>query len=341
MKRIIFLLFTAVWFAGCEQRPADQGAVLPSWNDGAAKEAIIGFVKATTTPGSPDFVPESDRVATFDQDGTLWVEQPLYSQLVYCFNQVPSLVKAHPELAGKEPYKTILSGDKEAISKLPAKEVEEMAAATLSGMSDSAFTGSVKEWLSGSQNHRWHRRFTELVYQPMLELMAYLRANGFKTYIVTGGGQDFVRTYANEVYGVPSEQVIGSAMVTRFEYDSTGETRLIRMPELLLNNNGPGKVEGIHFMIGKRPLMAVGNTPGDQEMLEYTKAGSGKRLAMLVLHDDSIREYAYGPANGLPDAKVGSFPQELYDKAEHSGWIVISMKTDWKQIFPFTENNNQ
>jgi phosphoglycolate phosphatase-like HAD superfamily hydrolase len=312
-----------------------QSDPLPSWNDGAAKKAIVEFVQTTTTQGSPKFVPPEERVATFDQDGTLWVEHPVYSQLMYCFDRVPALVKAKPELANVEPFKTVMSGDREAIARLTMPDLEKIAVATLTGMSAEDFSAEVKKWTAAARDPRWKRPYTELTYQPMQEVMKYLRANGYKTYIVTGGGQDFVRTYAEQVYGVPPEQVVGTAGATKYGYDKSGKPLLTKVPKMVLNDNGPGKAEGIYLMIGRRPHAAFGNTAGDQQMLEYTGAGDGARLMMLVLHDDAKREYAYGPAAGLPDTKVGTFSQALYDEAKKKGWTVISMKDDWKQIFAF------
>ena len=308
---------------------------LPSWNDGPAKQAIFEFVKATTTEGSPQFVPPEARIATFDQDGTLWVEHPMYTQVTYCFERVPALVKEKPELKNKEPFKTVLSGNREAMAKLSTNQLVEILVATLSGMSVEEFRAEAKKWLGEAKDARWKRPYTELTYQPMQELLRYLRANGYKTYIVTGGGQDFVREYAEQTYGIPPEQIVGTAGGTTYGYDKAGKPFLTKDPKLLLNDNNAGKPEGIHLMIGRRPVAAFGNSTGDRQMLEYTKAGDGARLAMLVLHDDAEREYAYGPAQGLPDTKVGTFTQALYDEAKKNGWIVISMKNDWKVIFPF------
>ena len=308
---------------------------LPAWNDGAAKQAIVEFVHHTTDQGSPQFVPPAERIATFDQDGTLWVEHPVYSQLMYCLDHVPALVAAKPELKDVEPFKTVMSGDREAIAKLTMPELEKIAVMTLTGMSAEQFQAEVKVWLAKAKDPRWHRPYPELTYEPMQEVLKYLRANGYKTFIVTGGGQDFVRVYAEQTYGIPPEQVVGTALGTKYGYDQNGKPTLTKEPKLLLNDNDAGKPEGIHLMIGRRPHAAFGNSTGDQQMLEYTKAGDGARLAMLVLHDDATREYAYGPAQGLPDTKVGTFPQALYDDAQKSGWTVISMKNDWKQIFTF------
>lgn len=308
---------------------------LSSWNDGAAKQAIVEFVKATTAQGSPQFVPPEERIATFDQDGTLWVEHPMYTQIVYCLERVPALVKTRPELKNKEPFKTVLSGNQEAIARLSTNELVEILAATMTGMSVDEFSAEAKQWITEAKHPRWKRPYTELTYQPMQEVLQYLRANGYTTYIVTGGGQDFVRVYAEQVYGIPPEQVVGTAGGTKYGYDKSGKPFLTKEPKLLLNDNNAGKPEGIHLMIGRRPFAAFGNSTGDQQMLEYTKAGDGARLAMIVLHDDAEREYAYGPAQGLPDTKVGTFTQALYDEAKKNGWTVISMKNDWKAIFPF------
>jgi phosphoglycolate phosphatase-like HAD superfamily hydrolase len=312
-----------------------SGGPLPSWNDGAAKQAIVDFVRATTDQGSPKFVPPEDRVATFDQDGTLWVEHPIYSQVVYCLDRVPVVLEQKPELKKIEPYKTVLSGNRDAIAKLSLHDLEAILVATLTGMPVDAFEAEANKWLATARHPRWNRLYTELVYQPMLDVQQYLRDNGYKTYIVTGGGQDFVRVYAQRVYGIPPEQVVGTMGGTKFSYDKNGKPFLTKEPKLLLNDNNAGKPEGIHLMIGRRPHAAFGNSDGDREMLEYTGAGDGARLMMLVLHDDAQREYAYGPARGLPDTKVGTFSQALDAEAKKNGWTVISMKRDWKRIFPF------
>jgi phosphoglycolate phosphatase-like HAD superfamily hydrolase len=308
---------------------------LPSWNDGPAKKAIVEFVQTTTTQGSPKFVPPAERIATFDQDGTLWVEHPMYSQVVYCLERVPALVKAKPELAKVEPFRTVLSGNREAMAKLTEPDLFKILAATLTGMSVETFNAEARKWLETAKDPRWKRPYTELTYLPMQEVLKYLRANGYKTYIVTGGGQDFVRVYSEATYGIPPEQVVGTAGGTKYGYAKDGKPFLTKEPKLLLNDNNAGKVEGIHLMIGRRPNAAFGNSIGDRQMLEYAHAGDGARLAMLVLHDDAKREYTYGPAQGLPASKVGTFTQALYDEAKKKGWTVISMKDDWKRIFAF------
>jgi len=308
---------------------------LPSWNDGAAKRVIVAFVTETTNPGRPGFVPPAERIATFDQDGTLWVEKPMYAQVLYCLDRVPAVVKAKPELADVEPFKTVMSGDREAIARLSQEDLEKVLLATLSGMSVDEFVAEATKWLDTARDPRWKRPYTDLTYLPMQELLRYLRANGYKTYIATGGGQDFVRAYAERTYGIPPEQVVGTAGATKYGYGKDGKPFLTKEPKLLLNDNDAGKPEGIHLMIGRRPVAAFGNSTGDREMLEYAWAGSGPRLSVLVLHDDAVREYAYGPAQGLPESKVGTFTQALYDEARNNGWTMISMKNDWKRIFSF------
>ncbi len=324
--------------AVCLQAQAQADSLpdpLPSWAEGPAKAAIIDLVKTTTDKASPDFVAPEARIATFDQDGTTWVEHPIYTQVVYCLERVPAAVKARPELKSVEPFKTVLSGDHAALAKLTLKDFEKIAAVTLTGITVDAFKADVAQWIAAAKHPRWDRLYTELTYQPMLEAMRYLRENGYKTYIVTGGGQDFVRVYSQRVYGLPPDQVVGTAGGVKYGYDKSGKPILTKEPKLLLNDNFAGKPDGIHLEIGARPIIAFGNSTGDRQMLEYTKAGDGARLALLVLHDDAAREYAYGPAQGLPDTKVGTFTQALYDKAKKNGWTIISMKNDWKRIFSF------
>src|SRR5215467_5606619 len=291
------LVVLTTWLPTSAQTSTD---LLPSWNDGAAKQAILNFVRNTTDAASTSYVLPEDRIATFDQDGTLWVEHPMYTQVVYCLERVPALVAAKPELKNVDQFKT-----------------------------------EAKNWLNTADDPRWKRPYTELTYFPMMELLKFLRANSFKTYIVTGGGQDFVRVYAQAVYGIPPEQVIGTAGGTKYGYDKGGKPFLTKEPKLLLNDNDAGKPEGIYLMIGKVPYASFGNSTGDRQMLEYTTAGGGARLGMLVLHDDAEREYAYGPGEKLPDTKVGTFTQALYDEAKSKNWPVISMKRDWKRIFAF------
>ncbi|WP_437201479.1 HAD family hydrolase [Planctomicrobium sp. SH664] len=333
----LLLAWLGLVTAASAQGPANDP--LPSWNEGAAKSAILRFVKATTTAGSPEFVPVGERIATFDQDGTLWVEHPLYTQVMFCLERLPFLVKERPELAKSEAFQAVQRRDHEAIARLPAVELAQLLALTLSGLTVDQFQEEVKLWLSTARHPRWQRPYVELTFLPMQEALRYLREHGYKTYIVTGGGQDFVRAYAELVYGIPPEQVVGSMGETRFRYNAAGEPELIKDPRLLLKDDGPGKAEGIHLLIGRRPRAAFGNSVGDQQMLEYTGAGVGARLMMLVLHDDAQREYAYGPARGLPESRIGTFPPGLLTEAETKGWVVISMKSDWKRVFSFEAAN--
>jgi len=305
---------------------------LPSWNNGPAKQAILSFVKETTTEGSPKFVDPVARIATFDQDGTTWVEQPLYAQGVFAFHQVGVMAAKDPKLKGVEPFKTVLSGDREAIAKLTLPDLEKILAITHTGMTVEVFQKSVQDWIVAAQHPRFHRLYTELIYQPMLEVMQYLRTKGFRTYFVTGGGQDFVRVYSERVYGIPREQVVGSTGDTTFGYDKQGKSELTKVPKGVRVDDKSGKPIGIDLMIGRRPLAAFGNSTGDQQMLEYTQDGGGARLMMLVHHDDATREYAYGA-----DSKIGTFSDALMAEANKRGWVVISMKSDWKRIFAWEQ----
>jgi hypothetical protein len=341
MEVHVRILFVFVLAAAVGLAPSTQGIAqtdpLASWNDGPTKQAIVEFVRTTTHQSSPQFVPPAERIATFDQDGTLWVEHPMYTQVVYCLDRVPAVVRQKPELAKVEPFKTVLSGNREAMAKLSMDDLFKILAATLTGMSVEDFRAEAKKWLDTARDPHWKRPYTELTYLPMIEVLKYLRANDYQTYIVTGGGQDFVRVYSGEVYGIPPEQVVGTAGGTRYGYDKNGRPFLTKEPKLLLNDNNAGKPEGIHLMIGRRPYAAFGNSTGDRQMLEYTKAGDGARLGMLVLHDDAARVYAYGPALGLPATRVGTFTQALYDEAKKQGWVVISMKNDWRHVFAFEQ----
>ncbi|MFO1144335.1 MAG: HAD family hydrolase [Amaricoccus sp.] len=310
-----------------------QGDPLPSWNETPTRRAILDLVAAVTTEGGPGYVRPEDRIATFDQDGTTWVEQPMYAQGLFAFDRLAEIAPHHPEWKGEEPFKAILTGDHAAMAKLTEKELLEIVAVTHAGMSTADFESIVADWLPKSSNPALKRGpVTALVYKPMLEVMAYLRANGFRTYLVTGGGQEFVRVYSEKVYGIPPEQVVGSSIQTKYELKD-GKPELLREPKIFFVDDGPGKAQGIDLFIGKRPQIAFGNSDGDREMLEWTTAGDGRRLGLLVLHDDKDREFAYGPANGLPDSKIGTFSQALMDEAKDRSWQVISMKDDWKTIF--------
>ncbi|MDM0028212.1 HAD family hydrolase [Variovorax saccharolyticus] len=302
---------------------------LPSWHDGAAKQAIIAFVKDTTDKASPRFVDPEARIATFDQDGTTWVEQPNYAEAMFAFDRLAVELAKRPRLKLVEPFKTIMSGNQAAIAKLTNEDLLKVAAAlTHSGLTVDEFRTIVADWLASAKHPRFKRPYTELVFQPMLEVMQYMRANGYKTYFATGGGQDFVREYAQKVYGIPPEQVIGSAAETSFGYAKDGKAVLTKTHKMLYVDDKTGKPIAIHQMIGRRPVAAFGNSVGDQQMLEYVQAGDGPRLMVLVHHDDAVREYAYGPAS-----KVGTFSDALGAEAKRRGWVVISMKNDWKRIF--------
>ena len=315
---------------------AETGAPLPSWNDGPAKRAILDFVRATTDPSSKDFVPLQERIAEFDQDGTLWVEHPIYTQIMFCLEHVPDLVKARPELKNREPFKTVLSGNREAIGKFSMRDFFEIVLGTQSGMDVEAFRQISKKWLAEAKHPRWDRLYTELVYQPMIEVLSYLRANGYRTFIATGGSAGFVREYSEKVYGIVPEQVAGTEQAFKYGYDKDHRPILTREPKLVLDNLEAGKIENFWLMYGRRPYAAFGNSSSDdQQMLEYVKAGSGARLSVAVLHDDAKREYAYGPAQGLPKTSVGTFSQEMYDIAKEQNWTIASMKADWKRIFAF------
>jgi len=331
-RRVLFAALATILVFGSGVPAWAQTDPLPSWNNGAAKQAIVDFVAATTTEGGADFVAPSDRIATFDQDGTTWVSHPLYGQALFALDRVAAMAPDHPEWKDTEPFKSVLSGDHPAMAKFTEKDWMEIIAATHAGMGTADFETIVADWLPKSKNPVFNAPVTDLVYQPMIEVMDYLRANGFRTYIVTGGGQEFVRVYAQDVYGIPPEQVVGSRIVTKFEMVD-GKPVLMREPKVFFIDDSGGKPVGINLVIGKRPLIAFGNSDGDKEMLQWTTAGDGRRLGLLVLHDDAEREFAYGPAKGLPDTKVGTFSQALMDTANQSGWIVISVKNDWKTIF--------
>jgi haloacid dehalogenase-like hydrolase len=323
---------TALTFLPMGRLSNAQTDPLPSWNDGPARKAVLEFVRAAADPAGPGFVPVEERIATFDNDGTLWVEQPIYTQVAFAFDRVSKLAPGHPEWKMEEPFRSILSGDRDAMTRFTIQDFERVVAATHSGMTVEEFHATIREWLATVKHRRYKRPYTELVYQPMLELMRLLRANGFKTYIVTGGGQEFVRVFSESIYGVPPEQVIGSAGKVKFEYGRDGKPALVKLPDVLLLDDKGGKPEGINLVIGRRPHASFGNSTGDRQMLEWTQGGAGARLMMLVHHDDSEREYAYGA-----NSKVGTFSEELMEEASRRGWFVISMKDDWKRIFPFEE----
>jgi phosphoglycolate phosphatase-like HAD superfamily hydrolase len=325
------LLLSVVLLSACAHAPADP---LASWKPGATRDAIVQFVHKTTDKGSPQFVPVAERVATFDQDGTLWVEQPMYAQVMFALDRVKDVVKTQPALANEMPFKAVIAGDRAAMARFTEEDLLKIVGASQAGLTIDGFHTIVKNWAATARHPKFQRPYTELVYAPMLELMKYLRANGYRTYIVTGGGQEFVRAFAETVYGVPPEQVVGTLLKVDYAMRD-GVPMLVNAPALFFNNDKGGKPVGINMVIGRRPQAAFGNSDGDQQMLEWATGDIGATLGMLVLHDDAQREYAYGPAAGLPASKVGTFTQPLYDQAKAKGWTVISMKNDWKRVFAF------
>lgn len=328
--------FGAVAAAGrdASAQTAAPANPLPSWNDGPAKQAVLDFVRAATDQAGKTFVPVEDRIATFDQDGTLWVEHPLYPEAMFALDRIKIMAPNHPAWKTTEPFKAILSGNPSALGSLTEKDWLEIVSVTHAGMTSEVFKDAVAKWVQKAEHPRFRRPYTQLIYQPMLEVMAYLRANGFKTYIATGGGQAFVRVFAEQVYGVPPEQVIGSSLAYHYQM-LDGHPVLMGLPKPFFIDDGDGKPIGINLIIGKRPYAAFGNSDGDRAMLEWTGAGAGVRLKMLVHHDDAAREYAYGPSGGLPDTKIGRFSEALMAEAKSHDWTVISMKNDWKRLFPF------
>lgn len=305
---------------------------LPSWNDGDAKAAIVTFVETVTDASSKDYVAPEDRIATFDNDGTLWTEHPIYTQLAFALDRVKALAPKHPEWKDEQPFKAVLEGDMKALGAAGEKGLIDVMMVTHAGMSTGGFEKVVTDWFQTARHPRFERPYTELTYKPMVELLEYLRGNGFATYIVSGGGVEFMRPITMDAYGVPSQQVIGSSIKTEYKIVD-GTPTLLRLPEINFNNDKGGKPVSINQFIGKRPIAAFGNSDGDRQMLEWTAAGDGARLMMLVFHDDATREYAYGPANGEADTHFGAFTQSLMDEAGDKGWRVISMKDDWATVF--------
>jgi hypothetical protein len=301
---------------------------LPSWSDGKAKQAIVGFVAKVTQEGAPDFVPPAERIATFDNDGTLWAEQPMYFQLLFALDRVKTLAPQHPEWRDKEPFASLLKGDVKGALAGGERAMLEIVMATHAGMTTEEFETIVREWITTAKHPVTERPYTEMIYQPMLEVLAYLRANGFKTFIVSGGGVEFMRPWVERVYGVPPEQVIGSSIKTQFEWRD-GKPVLVRLPEVNFIDDKTGKPVGINEYIGRRPIAAFGNSDGDLEMLQWTTAGGGARLALIVHHTDAEREWAYDRQSSF-----GRLDKAL-DEAQAKGWTVVSMKDDWNRIFPF------
>jgi len=300
---------------------------LPSWNDGPAKARILAFVEATTKAGGKDFIAVPDRIAVFDNDGTLWSEQPAYFQLIFAIDRVRALAPRHPEWKTTQPFKAAIEGDTKALAATGEKGVLTLVMATHAGMTPDAFRKEVRDWLATARHPKLKRPYNELVYQPMLELLKYLRANGYRTFIVSGGGVEFMRAWVEEVYGIPPEQVIGSSIKTKYEVHD-GVPRIVRLEEVNFIDDGPGKPIGINQYIGRRPVAAFGNSDGDFQMLEWVTAGTGARLGMLVHHDDDGREFAYDRKSS-----IGRLARGLDEGPKH-GWSIISMKLEWKQVYP-------
>lgn len=322
MRPLVVAAAAALLAAGVA-RAADP---LASWNAGAPKKAIIEFVAKVTKIGTPDFVPPAERIATFDNDGTLWAEQPLYFQFLFALDRVKAMAPQHPEWQTKEPFASILKGDMQSFLAGGEHALLEVVAATHSGMTSEEFMATAKEWLATARHPKTHLLYTEMAYQPMLELLDYLRGYGFKTFIVSGGGAEFIRAFAERVYGIPPEQVVGSTGKQKFEMRPTGPV-LLKLPEVLFVDDGPGKPVGIGMFIGRRPFAAFGNSDGDLEMLQWTAGGAGARFCLYVHHDDAEREWAYDR-----DSKIGRLDKGL-DEAKARGWTVTSMKDDWKTVY--------
>ena len=319
----ISLVFASVFAAA-----AQAADVLPSWNDGKTKQSIVSFIEKVTKQGSPDFVPPAERIATFDNDGTLWAEQPIYFQLAFALDRVKALAPQHPEWKDKEPFASLLKGDVKGALAGGERAMIEIVMATHAGMTTAEFEQIVKNWIVTAKHPKTKRPYTEMVYQPMLELLAYLRANGFKTFIVSGGGIDFMRPWTERVYGIPPEQVVGSSIKVKFELRD-GKPVLVKLPEIQFVDDKAGKPVGIQMHIGRRPILAFGNSDGDLQMLQWTTAGAGARFGLLVHHTDAEREWAYDR-----NSSIGRLDKAL-DEAQAKGWTVVDMKRDWKRVFPF------
>jgi phosphoglycolate phosphatase-like HAD superfamily hydrolase len=319
----------ACLFVACAHLTPAPPDPLPSWNAGSAKAAIVDFVRRVTTPGGAEFVPPAARIAVFDNDGTLWSEQPIYFQFAFALDRVRALAPQHPEWKTRQPFKAVLDGDLRALAASGDKGLVELLIATHTGMTTEAFAKIVADWLATARHPRFHRPYTDLVYQPMLELLDHLRASGFKTYIVSGGTVEFMRVWTERTYGIPPEQVIGTTFVTQFHTSKDGTPALMRQPRIEFLDDGPGKPVAINKFIGRRPVLAFGNSDGDQQMLQWTAAGGGRRLAGLVHHTDGEREWAYDR-----QSPVGRLDKAL-SEALAKAWVVVDMQRDWKVIYPF------
>jgi phosphoglycolate phosphatase-like HAD superfamily hydrolase len=329
INAIVKAFGTALLAAAISCLPAYAADQLPSWKDGAAKEAITEFVARVTTQNSPDFVPPAERIAAFDNDGTLWSEQPVYFQVAFAIDRARAMASEHPEWRNKEPFKSVLAGDTKDLAAVGQKGVLEIVAVAHAGITTDEFSNIVKDWTKTARHPRFNRAYTDLIYQPMLELLDYLRANGFKTFIVSGGGVEFMRVWAEEAYGIPPEQVVGSSVAAKFERNTDGKPVLMKEAKVEFIDDGPGKPVGINRFIGRRPIFAFGNSDGDLQMLQWTTAGSGARFAGIVHHTDANREFAYDRAS-----PIGRL-DKAWNEAAERGWTIIDMKQDWKVIFPF------
>jgi len=332
-RTLVAALLAVVAASGADVVSAEDAKLnaLPSWNATPRKEAILDFVSRVTKEGGPDFVQPEERIAVFDNDGTLWAEQPMYFQLAFAIDRVAALAPEHPDWEKTPPFEDIIKGDLKAVAASGEHGLLEIIAATHAGMTTDKFNDIVDGWIATAEHPRFHKLYTQLVYQPMLELLAYLRANGFKTFIVSGGGVEFMRSFADKVYGIPPEQVIGSAGVVKFEMSPDGKPELMKEAKIEFIDDGPGKPVGINRMIGRQPIFAFGNSDGDLQMLQYTAAGRGARFMGLVHHTDAVREWAYDRAS-----HVGKLDKAL-DEATAKGWTVVDMKTDWDVVFPFEQ----
>jgi phosphoglycolate phosphatase-like HAD superfamily hydrolase len=328
VKKHPLLKLLAAAAAGLCVSAAHAADSLPSWNDGTAKSRIVAFVKAVTDRDSKDYVPPAERVATFDNDGTLWSEQPLYFQFVFMIDQVKAAAPQHPEWKDNAAFKALAANDHKALAEMGQKPVLELLAVANSGMTVEAYDKTIRDWLASARHPRFKRPYTDLVYKPMQELLAYLRLSGFKTYIVSGGSVEFMRPWVGKAYGIPPEQVVGSQQEVKFEMQD-GKPVLVREPKFAFIDDGPGKPVGIYRAIGRRPLAAFGNSDGDLQMLQFTEAGPGRRLMLIVRHDDSEREFAYDRKS-----PVGKLDKAL-DEARARKWVIVSMRNDWKRIFAF------
>lgn len=322
-------VLAASFATGAARALADDADPLPSWNDGPVKQSILDFVNRVTTEGGADFVPQAQRIATFDNDGTLWAEQPIYFQFAFAIDRVKALADQHPEWKDTQPFKAVLDGDLKALAAGGEKALLEILEATHTGMTTEVFSETVTDWLASARHPRFKRPYTDLVYKPMLELIAFLRGKGFKTFIVSGGGIEFMRPWTEKIYGIPPEQVVGSSGVVKYEMGPDGKPQLMKEAKVEFIDDGPGKPVGINRFIGRRPIFAFGNSDGDQQMLQWTAAGEGLSFMGIVHHTDAEREWAYDR-----QSHIGKLDKAL-DEANAKGWTVADMKRDWKHVFAF------